>query len=151
VYGPEEILDHATAECVADCRLCRSRLPRHMLHWLLVSIGSWTEARFDQHLRHEFGDEAADACLSWLGYEKRVAGSLPRLADAPPRVTEAGFYWVCPKQSATKTEIARFDPEFFGEGEGCWWLAGSDVPHAAKRFEERYRVLSPRLSYGDVR
>jgi hypothetical protein len=119
-----------------------------MLHWLLVSIGSWTHARFDQHLRYEFGDEAADACLAWLGYERRAAGTIPRLADPPARPTEAGFYWVCPKQSATKTEIARFDP---AQGRGCWWLVGSDVPHAADRFLERYRVLSPRLAYGDVR
>jgi hypothetical protein len=31
--------------------------------WLL----SWTPARYDQHLRHEFGDETADEVIAWLG------------------------------------------------------------------------------------
>ena len=34
---------------------------------LLIRIGSWTSARFDQHIRHELADERADAVLAWLG------------------------------------------------------------------------------------
>lgn len=36
------------------------------LTWLLNRIASWTNARFDQHARSEFGDERTDALLSWL-------------------------------------------------------------------------------------
>jgi len=28
-----------------------------LLHWLLIRIGSWTNARWDQHLLYEFGYE----------------------------------------------------------------------------------------------
>jgi hypothetical protein len=41
-----------------------------MLQWLLDRIGSWTNARWDQHLRHEFGDEATDALIEYLGFVK---------------------------------------------------------------------------------
>jgi hypothetical protein len=34
---------------------------------VLIRIASWTPNRFDQHLRHEIGDEDADAILKWLG------------------------------------------------------------------------------------
>lgn len=36
------------------------------LRFLLVRIGSWTEARWDQHLRYEFGDEATNETIAWL-------------------------------------------------------------------------------------
>lgn len=51
--------------------------PSKMLDWLLTRIGSWTNARWDQHLRHEFGDESTDRLIAWLGYEK-VPGEAPR-------------------------------------------------------------------------
>lgn len=44
------------------------------LEFLLIRIGSWTSARYDQHLRHEMGDEAADEVIAWLG--ERVSPSL---------------------------------------------------------------------------
>ena len=34
---------------------------------ILLRIASWTNARFDQHLRHEISDEDADAVLRFLG------------------------------------------------------------------------------------
>lgn len=37
-----------------------------MIAWLLRSIASWTNARFDQHLRNEFGDADAERALDWL-------------------------------------------------------------------------------------
>ncbi len=40
--------------------------PQKALEWLLNRVGSWTSARFDQHARNEFGDEATDRLLSWL-------------------------------------------------------------------------------------
>ncbi len=36
------------------------------LQFLLTRIGSWTDARWDQHLRHEFGDEKADKAIRWI-------------------------------------------------------------------------------------
>ena len=36
------------------------------LRFLLSRIGSWTNARFDQHLRYEFGDEQTDEIMKWL-------------------------------------------------------------------------------------
>ena len=37
-----------------------------LLNWLLYRIGSWTSARWDQHLRYEFGDERASSLISFL-------------------------------------------------------------------------------------
>ncbi len=34
--------------------------------WLLTRIGSWTNARWDQHLRFEFGDEIAGPVIEQL-------------------------------------------------------------------------------------
>lgn len=36
------------------------------LELLLTRIGSWTTARWDQHLRNEVGDEDANAIIAWL-------------------------------------------------------------------------------------
>lgn len=55
-----------------ECRLLncverrREVTPRKMLALLLLRIGSWTNARYDQHLRFEFGDENAEKFLRWL-------------------------------------------------------------------------------------
>jgi hypothetical protein len=40
--------------------------PAQMLKFLLVRIGSWTSARWDQHLRFEFGDDATNRFIEWL-------------------------------------------------------------------------------------
>jgi hypothetical protein len=45
------------------CPRCGARTA---VAFLLLRIGSWTNARFDQHVRHEFGDEIADALHEWL-------------------------------------------------------------------------------------
>jgi hypothetical protein len=39
---------------------------RTALSELLTRIGSWTSARWDQHLRYEVGDVDADAIIRWL-------------------------------------------------------------------------------------
>ncbi len=36
---------------------------------MLCFIGSWTNARYDQHLRYDVGDEDADAIINWLHAE----------------------------------------------------------------------------------
>ena len=36
------------------------------LQFLLTRIGSWTHARWDQHLRDEFGDEKAAQAIQWI-------------------------------------------------------------------------------------
>lgn len=41
------------------------------LAFLLTRIGSWTDARWDQHLRHEFGDELANVMIAAL---KKLSG-----------------------------------------------------------------------------
>lgn len=45
---------------------CSPCAARTALAWLLTRIGSWTHARWDQHVRHEFGDEIADALVHSL-------------------------------------------------------------------------------------
>lgn len=47
------------------------------LDWLLTQIGSWTNARWDQHLRHRFGDVRADEIIEAFGYKKSLAGEAP--------------------------------------------------------------------------
>lgn len=37
-----------------------------LLNWLLYSISSWTTARWDQHLKFEFGDERAHSLIDFL-------------------------------------------------------------------------------------
>lgn len=39
---------------------------RKALETILTRIGSWTSSRWDQHLRHEVGDEDANAIIAWL-------------------------------------------------------------------------------------
>jgi hypothetical protein len=38
---------------------------------VLTRVGSWTDARWDQHLRHEFGDELANQMIAAL---KKLSG-----------------------------------------------------------------------------
>ena len=45
------------------CTPCGSRAA---LTFLLDRIGSWTSARWDQHVRFEFGDEVADGLAALL-------------------------------------------------------------------------------------
>lgn len=45
------------------CHKCGARTA---LAFLLVRIGSWTSARWDQHVRTEFGDDIADALIKML-------------------------------------------------------------------------------------
>lgn len=33
---------------------------------ILMHIGSWTNSRFDQHLRYEINDEDANIILKWI-------------------------------------------------------------------------------------
>lgn len=40
--------------------------PYEALAFLLTRIGSWTHARWDQHLRDEYGDEKAQPVIDWL-------------------------------------------------------------------------------------
>ena len=42
------------------------RTPEKLTEWLLTAIGSRTSARWDQWLRYEAGDEAADETIAWL-------------------------------------------------------------------------------------
>jgi hypothetical protein len=53
-------------ERIVPTRPCPSCAARTALAWLLVRIGSWTDARWDQHVRHEFGDEVADVLQVFL-------------------------------------------------------------------------------------
>jgi hypothetical protein len=39
---------------------------------ILNRVGSWTTARFDQHLRYDVGDEDANEILSFLDREAHV-------------------------------------------------------------------------------
>lgn len=52
------------------------------LAFLLTRIGSWTNARFDQHLRDELGDEATDEVMAWLG--TNVSPGLAKAQNGEP-------------------------------------------------------------------
>lgn len=57
------------------------------LAWILLRVGSWTAARFDQHLRDEFGDGLAGELLRWLqtiGVLEAVRGIAMTPADDSP-------------------------------------------------------------------
>ena len=43
-----------------------ARTAEECLRWLLNRVGSWTNATWQQHLRNEFGDEAANDVIRWL-------------------------------------------------------------------------------------
>jgi len=56
----------------------KHRAPERMLEMLLVRIGSWTNARWDQWVRYEAGDDAADELEAWLlerGVDPKSAGN----------------------------------------------------------------------------
>ena len=65
---------------------------REAIIHLFLSIGSWTSSRWDQHLRHEYGDDKTDKIISWLIaegilYERPKdawAGFEPEGSSVPP-------------------------------------------------------------------
>jgi hypothetical protein len=99
--------------------------PRHMLDFLLTRIGSWTNARWDQHLRDEYGDEKTDLFIAWLGYTKRPAGTPPELSIFP-KMLPPQWTFSC---SARKANTGANDPAECG-----WPTCGCD-PHADKVIE----------------
>lgn len=56
---------------------------RDAIMHLFLRIGSWTNNRWDQHLRHEYGDEKTDKIISWLIAEG--------ILDSHPKDAFAGF------------------------------------------------------------
>lgn len=62
---------------------------RMAVAFLLTRIGSWTNARWDQHLRHEIGDAAADEAIRWIEQTFKVKefGSRPASEPWPPTDT----------------------------------------------------------------
>ena len=64
---------------------------------LFLSIGSWTNSRWDQHLRHEYGDEKTDKIIQWFIAEGILyempkdawAGFEPEGASIPPEGDKA--------------------------------------------------------------
>lgn len=63
-----------TSDIESHLRVCPSRHIRDAIVFLLVRIGSWTNSRFDQQLRHEFGDEITNETMQWL--KENVSPSL---------------------------------------------------------------------------
>lgn len=60
----------ALAEAALGHLTDEARMVKPALEFLLTRIGSWTSARWDQHLRYEYGDEATNnviAALASLG------------------------------------------------------------------------------------
>jgi hypothetical protein len=45
---------------------CDFTAAKPALQFLLTRIGSWTSARWDQHLRNEFGDEKAERAIGMI-------------------------------------------------------------------------------------
>lgn len=54
------------------------------LQFLLTRIGSWTESRWDQHLRYQIGDEHAETVIAWLAER----GVLPHIPDGSGRALQ---------------------------------------------------------------
>lgn len=52
-----------------------SEQAQEALLWLLMRVGSWTNARWDAHIRHEFGDAIAD----------EVMEAVSEITTCPPR------------------------------------------------------------------
>lgn len=80
---PDGHVNNCNMNCMGTwegCQVCRPRVPsqpgsgcrdlnlRMALEKLLNQIGSWTSSRFDQHVRHEFGDETAEDLIAWLNH-----------------------------------------------------------------------------------
>jgi len=110
------------------------------LRFLLVRIGSWTSARWDQHLRHEFGDKKTDETIAWLkesGFdvdEMRGRPSAPKGEVVKPRelgdVIDAMLVEVPETESGLRAALAgikssnAFAPP---EGARMWWKATVDL------------------------
>lgn len=54
------------------------------LNRILTRIGSWTNTRWDQHLRSFFGDEATDMVIGWLAER----GILPHIPNGSGRLLQ---------------------------------------------------------------
>ncbi len=54
-----------------------SHVERIALNFLLTRIGSWTHARWDQHLRERFGDEHTETVIRWLA-ERGIRPYIPK-------------------------------------------------------------------------
>lgn len=62
----EAIADELRALANVAPRSKEEKASMEPLAFLLTRIGSWTPARWDQHLRHEFGDERAQVAIDYL-------------------------------------------------------------------------------------
>ena len=60
------------------------------LRWILDRIGSWTNARWDQHLRSEFGDERANAVMEMVAFLGPGSCFVCFDKTGKPRLTECG-------------------------------------------------------------
>lgn len=66
VLGPPPRHPTCTPPAPHGCRVAPPASVRHSLVFLLTRIGSWTNARWDQHLRSRYGDEATNEVIAWL-------------------------------------------------------------------------------------
>lgn len=110
------------------------------LRFLLVRIGSWTSARWDQHLRFEFGDKKTDETIAWLresGFDvdaMRGRPSVPEGELAKPRelgeVIDAMLAEVPETESRLRAALVGFkSSNDFAPPEGAkmWWKATVDL------------------------
>lgn len=65
------------------------------LNFLLTRIGSWTNARWDQHLRERMGDEHAETVIRWLA-ERGIRPHIPERAWRPSLAGVDQTTRVCP-------------------------------------------------------
>lgn len=127
------------------------RLPesvRPMLNWLLLRIGGWTQSRWDQWLRWEYGDERAEAAIQWLsdalhdehchrGATGRTCELCNATAPTPPRAAPAGDdpAGCCPCENPQHhIEGCRYEPNTAAR------LLNDARADAARHYQDRVRV-----------
>lgn len=128
----ESILDALDAYvcrlCEAHARLVPAPEPRSPallsarqregLATVLTRIGSWTNARWDQHLRFEVGDEDADAIVAWLA-AREVFPYLPSPEDSRRKKDPRGPYHL--RIAETRQVLCDMRPE---HATPQWWSGG---------------------------
>lgn len=97
--GEDEERDSRFGTC---CDVCGKLYPHHDttahlfkapeaakqgLVFLLTRIGSWTSARWDQHLRERYGDKHADEIIEWLN-EHEIYAPGPTASLSTPSTYE---------------------------------------------------------------
>ena len=103
---------------------------KHAIRFLLTRIGSWTHARWDQHLRHEVGDDRAKIAIDYIEevfsvkeYAEQPASANEGFAPATREPVHFADVMSRPAPELPQRQAWRAFVEVFGR---CWCGSGRE-------------------------